>query len=389
MAIIKCPECGHQISDRAPVCPSCGVEIAGKITRCPQCGEIYFKDQDVCPNCHHANFAAHDDVTTDNTASAASVVVPGAMQQYADNTTDNSAEGEKMPAEPKKKSHAAFIISFVLALIVCAVCFYFYNQAKTSKETEAYEYAMTSSDPLVLQSYLDTYKDGSRVHRDSIQHHLNYIKQIDRDWQNAVASNSKAMLEDYIKKYPNSHNKVIAQRKIDSIDWALAVNLNTIESYNEYAKAHPYGEHVDQANDKAQELNIKIVQPEEKEMVASVFRRFFQSINSRDENALSSTVSDFLTSFLGKQEASKSDVVSYMFKIWKDDIKNMNWRIMNDYKIEKKPVGEEMEYVVQFTATQKIDREDVTKETEAKYRIKSKIGPEQKITEFNMTKLAE
>ena len=27
MAIIKCPECGHQISDKAPVCPSCGVEM--------------------------------------------------------------------------------------------------------------------------------------------------------------------------------------------------------------------------------------------------------------------------------------------------------------------------------------------------------------------------
>ena len=39
MAIIKCPECGRQISDKAPTCPSCGVEIAGKITKCPHCGE--------------------------------------------------------------------------------------------------------------------------------------------------------------------------------------------------------------------------------------------------------------------------------------------------------------------------------------------------------------
>ena len=51
MAIIKCPECGHQISNRAPVCPSCGVEIAGKITLCKNCGEAVFKDQATCPNC--------------------------------------------------------------------------------------------------------------------------------------------------------------------------------------------------------------------------------------------------------------------------------------------------------------------------------------------------
>ena len=53
MAIIKCPECGHQISDKAPICPNCGVEIAGKIAKCPQCGEIYLKSETVCPHCHN------------------------------------------------------------------------------------------------------------------------------------------------------------------------------------------------------------------------------------------------------------------------------------------------------------------------------------------------
>ncbi len=52
MAIIKCPECGRQISDKAPTCPSCGVEIAGKITKCPNCGEVYFSNLEMCPNCH-------------------------------------------------------------------------------------------------------------------------------------------------------------------------------------------------------------------------------------------------------------------------------------------------------------------------------------------------
>ena len=56
MAIIKCPECGHQISDKAPTCPSCGVEIKGKIIKCSQCGEVYLYDQEMCPNCHHTNF---------------------------------------------------------------------------------------------------------------------------------------------------------------------------------------------------------------------------------------------------------------------------------------------------------------------------------------------
>ena len=51
--IIKCPECGHQVSDKAPVCPSCGVEIAGHIIKCSHCGELYLKEETSCPNCHH------------------------------------------------------------------------------------------------------------------------------------------------------------------------------------------------------------------------------------------------------------------------------------------------------------------------------------------------
>lgn len=30
MAIIKCPECGHDVSDKAPFCPNCGYTITGK-----------------------------------------------------------------------------------------------------------------------------------------------------------------------------------------------------------------------------------------------------------------------------------------------------------------------------------------------------------------------
>ena len=32
MALINCPECGHQVSDQAKTCPHCGIEIAGKFT---------------------------------------------------------------------------------------------------------------------------------------------------------------------------------------------------------------------------------------------------------------------------------------------------------------------------------------------------------------------
>ena len=77
MAIIKCPECGHQISEKATICPICGVEIDGKITRCVHCGEVYFKADGLCPNCHRPYHSstislidkADDDNLTENTSS--------------------------------------------------------------------------------------------------------------------------------------------------------------------------------------------------------------------------------------------------------------------------------------------------------------------------------
>lgn len=392
MAIIKCPECGHQISDKAHVCPSCGVEIANKVTRCPQCGEVYFNDHEMCPNCHHATVAAgvsqpstHPKSTTVHKTEHGYVppVSPVAEQPQPMTTTPKSEN-------PKKKGHGAIIVSFILALIICAGCFYFYRNANNSKEQEAYEYAMSSSDPLVLQSFLDTYKEASEAHRDSIQSHLTLLKQVDQDWTNAVVSGSKSALEDYLTKHPDSPHKIEAQHKMDSLDWSRASAENTPEAYKMYLNDHANGEHIDEANDAVKTLDAKTVQPEEKSAINSIFRHFFQSINSKNEDGITSTVSSFLTSFLGKPDATKSDVVTFMNKIYKEDITNMNWRINNDYKIDKKEVGDgDYEYSVQFSATEEIERTDPAKEKEAKYRIKAKVGPDGKITEFNMTKIIE
>ncbi len=37
MALIKCPDCGREVSDSAPTCPNCGRRIDTSV-RCPKCG---------------------------------------------------------------------------------------------------------------------------------------------------------------------------------------------------------------------------------------------------------------------------------------------------------------------------------------------------------------
>jgi len=385
MAIIKCPECGHQISDKAPVCPSCGVEIAGKLTRCTQCGEIFFKDQDMCPNCHHANPSAHN-----SAHAAAAIPTPPRQEPHQTREQPQKTQQPTPEKKPKKHNYSALIVSLILALIVCGVCFYYYSKAKNTKEAEAYEYAMSSDEPQVLQSYLDTYKDASETHRDAILNRLTLIRQTDKEWTDAVVSNSKTAFLAYLKKYPDSQHKAEAKNKIDSLDWNTAKESNTEASYQAYLDEHPNGKFFDEAGAELKKIKLKNVQPEEKNMIASVFRGFFQGINSKNSDGVTAAVNDVMTNFLGHEDAGKSDAISFMNKNWKEDVTNVNWHILNDYRIEKKEVGtDEYEYSVGFTATRKTERTDKAKNSEEKFRIKARVNPNHKISEFNMAKILE
>ena len=59
MALISCPECSKEISDKADVCPQCGFPIAKsplavplpKAVNCLECKEEFPFEDEVCPKC--------------------------------------------------------------------------------------------------------------------------------------------------------------------------------------------------------------------------------------------------------------------------------------------------------------------------------------------------
>ena len=378
MAIIKCPECGHPVSDKAPTCPTCGVEIVGKTITCANCGTTYFKDQALCPNCHCPNPL--------NAATSPLPSIQTATLSQESNSTQSTSEHESSTSE-KKNNRFIWIISFVIALIICGTLYYFYHSASQQQEEEAYEYAMKSNDPDVLQSYLETYKDADQVHIDSIMSHLNMLKTLDTEWTNAIVSGSKEAIEAYLQKYPNSPYRQEAWNKIDSIDWQIAKKADTTEAYQTYLDEHTDGSHIEEAENAMKKAKSRDLQPEESQMVSSLFRKFFQSINTRNEDGLTATCEDVLSSLLGKPAATKSDVLTFMNKLYKEDITNMVWRINDDYQIKKREVGdEEYEYQVVFTARQEVSRNDGSTQ-EGNFKISATVSPDGKISAFNMARI--
>ncbi len=49
MALIKCSECGGDISSSAKTCPHCGIKIS--LSKCPECGRKLKGDESNCPDC--------------------------------------------------------------------------------------------------------------------------------------------------------------------------------------------------------------------------------------------------------------------------------------------------------------------------------------------------
>lgn len=403
MAIIKCPECGHEISDKAPFCPSCGVAIAGKVVECPKCGKVYFSELSECPQCHYKRPVADKTpiVENDNAVNTqetektteVEIVKPKEVNNEqpvgANNPEEVSDENLKTPRNSSRNNK--IIIGAVVAIVavVIGIGCYFYYSIQSDKELQAYNYAMASNDPQVLQSYLDQYSDAPEAHLDSIQSHLDLIKKTQQDWTNVMISNSKSALEDYIAQHPDSPYKAIAIHKIDSIDWQTAQQQNTVEALELYIEQHSDGEHVEDANQMINSLNSKTIQPEERLMVNSIYGGFLKSLGDKDEEALTSFVNPLLTNFLGKTNATRSDVVTFMHKIYKSDVKSMAWKSLGDYTINKKNVGaNQYEYSVAFSAIQTIVGQD-DNATEVRYKITSTLNNEGRISDFNMIRLAE
>lgn len=366
MALIICPECGREVSDKAEICPHCGIKIAG-----------------------NPDIIAHKEETNNIALDTQAKQEPSRPTPAIPSTTNYTNPSPTPTRDGKsKKSKKVLIASFIFAIAIVGTGYYFYNESQQAKEQEDYEYAMHSDDPMVLQSYLTRYGDAPQAHRDSVNIRLAGLSQEDTDWTNAVTSGTKSALEEYLRTHPDSPHRGEASNKIDSIDYAIASRKNDSAAYALYLQQHPDGKYASQAQEFIDNKKQTEVTPEEETAAKNTFRKFFQAINSRDEGRLLETVTDGLTRFLNRTNASSTDVVTFMNKLYKEDIKNLNWHILDGAKVEKvKGDGDSYNIHVEFPAELRMERTDQTKEKYAKFMINGEITPDGRITSFTMKKV--
>ena len=106
MSLVKCPECGKEISDSAKMCPSCGYPI--KI--CPECKKIVYKNADKCDNCG-----------------------------YPFNESHTKTEANENTNKPNK--FPTYMAISVISFIVFVICWYYGISHGVKNATAEYYYA--------------------------------------------------------------------------------------------------------------------------------------------------------------------------------------------------------------------------------------------------------
>lgn len=360
--IIKCPECGHQVSDKAPICPSCGVEIAGHLIKCSYCGEIYLKEDAVCPNCHHSastdNSVSEDDVKTEpvkddsqnngdyseaETSSVELVVSAESIEEEPrlDGTptqdtltiespsSDAEVSTDDMIVKPESKNnnHTPLFVSLLIALVICAVLLFFYKRGNDNHEAEEYKIALKSNNRQVMEQYLEDYPNAPLIHINSIRDLLKQTQQNNDDWGRVIQQNTIASYKAYLETHPNTPYKNEILKRVEELYWNDVVNQNTEAAYLGYREKYPKGIHVKEADEKLKIMLDNTSTPSEEKVAVSAVRQFLQGLNSKSTSKIEGvTASSF--NFLGAGGATIADVSKYMReKLYQADVKEITWQL--------------------------------------------------------------
>ena len=360
--IIKCPECGHQVSDKAPICPSCGVEIAGHLIKCSYCGEIYLKEDAVCPNCHHSvstdNSVNEDDVKTEpvkddsqnngdyseaETSSVELVVSAESIEEEPrlDGTptqdtltiespsSDAEVSTDDMIVKPESKNnnHTPLFVSLLIALVICAVLLFFYKRGNDNHEAEEYKIALKSNNRQVMEQYLEDYPNAPLIHINSIRDLLKQTQQNNDEWGRVIQQNTIASYKAYLETHPNTPYKNEILKRVEELYWNEVVNQNTEAAYLGYREKYPKGIHVKEADEKLKIMLDNTSTPSEEKVAVSAVRQFLQGLNSKSTSKIEGvTASSF--NFLGAGGATIADVSKYMReKLYQADVKEIIWQL--------------------------------------------------------------
>lgn len=283
MSLIKCPECGREISDLAASCPHCGCPVNQQAT-------------------------------------------PSTPQQPAKD------------APAKKRATATIaIISIVIVILAGAAAFFlFFRGGSDDDERVAYDNIMHYENAHQLDSlgealndYFDTYSADA--------YHYSQLKELHdcffterADWQAAEGALSLEAVRHFLDIHPDGFYLKEAKQKLDSLSYKDAKAVNTREAYDRYLSQFPMGKYVTEVKKLLTELDSEELNVEEKFSVKEALTAHFDALGDNDKDGISATLAADISSYIGKANPELEDIYAYMSNMHSSgrfivfNVKNLN-----------------------------------------------------------------
>ncbi len=322
--IIKCPECGHEVSDKAETCPHCGIAIAGKkksgsvktlwvillvvlilVLGAGIAGYVFYQHTQ---NQSEQNAYVHAMESNE----------PAVLQNFLDiylNAPSEHSDSVKYRLEMLRKIDTEWL-NVMRSKSKTSLLKYIQLHPESIHVTEA-RLLVDSLDWIQASNTntLEAYKNYMDSHQDGLHY------------------------DDAKMNYDNLKNMVVSPEEQQMVSQLFTTYFNSLAKNDEITLLGTLG---------------------------TVIRHFFNRQN---------VSKDVVVNYMKKLHEAT-------------DMAGMNFLLNNDWKIDKVENIDtgEVDYVVTFSVNQDVDRTDDTKEKTA-YRVNAKVSSEGKIVDLNMSKL--
>lgn len=377
MSIIKCPECGGQVSTMAGTCPGCGTKIAGNLRQCPSCGGYCLLSQEVCPHCNQA-------IETSPAPSASEQ-----SEKSKDESKPAGGNAKKAPGSaPPKKGKSIIgklvkgILFFLLLCILCVGGYKYYMHEKQLKELADYKRLYGVTNPEFYQQFLTDHPQS--IYCAEIEERMHALQTEEQEWQQLQKNVTRSNLSLFMQKHPNSLRQRACEDMLDSIDWNDAIAIGSEEAVTDYLAKHPSGRFVSDAAEKKNALLLSKVTPEERAMIRGTLEAFFSNaIAKQDIEAAQAAIPDTMVNFCGKQNADAEAIIEYAKEKMANDVIGLHYLIGNKMDVRKEtlPNGN-TGFAVEVSLQETISRSDTNQPSSKYYRVNALINQEQKIVKM-------
>lgn len=214
------------------------------------------------------------------------------------------------------------VISLIIVALACvAVWFLFFRGGSDADERTVYDNIMRyerernlDSLDVALNDYFDTYNSDAFHYSQLKGLHDRFFTERS-DWQEAQDAMSMEAVRHFLDVHPDGYYLSTARQTLDSLSFAIAVEADTYEAYEQYIAQFSQGKYVKEARKKMNELENVELTVEEKTAVTETLSAHFNALADNDQDAITATLASQINSYIGKNDPELEDIYAYMQKM--------------------------------------------------------------------------